>query len=104
MSSLIETKANEKIKRIEALTKQKDHLFGQSSKYLWIKLIDVSELGALIDLLCYCGPYGMNHHSLNILFSDKAGPPVFSATMPHDHMKFLLSTLTFNNPEEHKEK
>ena len=46
----------------------------------------------------------MNHHSLNILFSDKAGPPVFSATMSRDHMKFLLSTLTFDDPETRKEK
>ena len=37
----------------------------------------------------------MNHHSLNILFSDKAGPPV---------LKFLFSTLTFDDPDTRKEK
>ena len=46
----------------------------------------------------------MNHHRLNILFSDKAGPPVFSVTMSRDRMKFLLSTLTFDVPETRKEK
>ena len=40
MFSLIETKVNEKIKRIEALTKHKENLF-ESSKYPWIKPIDL---------------------------------------------------------------
>ena len=46
----------------------------------------------------------MNHHNLNVLFSDKADPPVFCATMSRDHMKFLLSTLTFGDPETRQEK
>ena len=46
----------------------------------------------------------MNHHSFNILFSDKAEPSVFSATMTHDSIKFLLSTLTFGDPETRKKK
>ena len=46
----------------------------------------------------------MNQHSLNTLFSDKAEPPVFGATMPCDRMKFLLSTLTFDDPATCKEK
>ena len=50
------------------------------------------------------GLFGMNYHSLSISFSDKAGPPAFSATMSCDRMKFLLSTLIFDDPETHKEK
>ena len=46
----------------------------------------------------------MNYHSLNISFSDKAGPPVFSARMSCDRMKCLLLTLTFDDPETRKEK
>ena len=47
----------------------------------------------------------MNHHSLKILFSDKAGPPlVFIASMSFDHMKLLLSTLGFDDPETCKKK
>ena len=46
----------------------------------------------------------MNHHSLNVLFSDKTGPPVFSVTMSRDRKKILLSTLTFDDPESRKEK
>ena len=45
----------------------------------------------------------MSLHSLKILFSDEAGPPIFIATSSRDRMKFLLSTMTFHNSEEHKE-
>ena len=104
MLSLIESKTNEKIrKRTETLTKHKEHLF-ESSKYPWIKPTNIFELCALIGLLYFHGLFGMNHYSLNILFSDKVGRPVFSATMSLDCMKFLLSTLTFDDPETHKEK
>ena len=101
---LIESKTNEKIrKRTETLTNLKEHLF-ESSRYPWIKPKNIFELRALIGLLYFRGLFGMNHHSLNILFSDKARPPVFSATMSRDRMKFLLSTLAFDDPEARKEK
>ena len=104
MFSLIESKRNEKIrKRTETLAKHKEHLF-ESSKYPWIKPTNIFELRALIGLLFFRGLFGLNHHGVNILFSDKAGPPVFSATMSDDRMKFLLSTLTFDNPETRQEK
>ena len=87
--SLIESKTNKRIrKRTETLTKYKKHLF-KSSKYPWIKPTNIFELCALIGLLYFRGLFGMNHHSLNIIFSDKAGPPIFSATMSRYRMKFL---------------
>ena len=58
----------------------------------------------MIGLLFFRGLFGMNHHSLNILFSDTVGPPVFSATISRDRMKLLLWTLTFDDPETRKEK
>ena len=104
MFSLIESKTNEKIrKRTETLTKHKEHWLG-SSKYPWIKPTNILELRALIGLLYFRGLFGMNHHDLITLLSDKAGPPVFSATMFRDRMKFLLSTLTFDEPETRKKK
>ena len=104
MFSLIESKTNEKIrKRTETLTKHKEHLF-ESSKYPWIKPTNIFELRVLIGLLYFRGLIGINHHSLNIIFSDKAGPPVFSATMSRDCVNFLLSTLIFDDPETRKEK
>ena len=104
MFALVESKTNEKIRKgIETLTKHKKHLF-ESSKYLWIKPSNIFELRALIGLLYFHGLFGMKHNSLNILISDKEGPPVFSATMSCDRMKFLLSTWTFDNPQTCKEK
>ena len=70
--------------------------------YPWIKPAGVSESRELIGLFYYRGFYRINHHSLKILFSDKAGPPVFSAATSPDGMKILLSALTFDNPEEFK--
>ena len=59
MLSLIETKTNEKIrKKIEALTKQKDHLL-ERSIFPRIKPTDVSELRALVGPLYYRGFYAM---------------------------------------------
>ena len=75
-----------------------------SSKYPWIKPTNILELRALIGLLYFRGLFGMNHHDLITLLFDKAGPPVFSATMFRDRMKFLLSTLTFDEPETRKKK
>ena len=69
-----------------------------------IKPTNIFELRVLIGLLYFRGLFGINHHSLNILFSDKAGPPVFSVTMSLDRVNFLLSTLIFDDPETHKEK
>ena len=92
---MIESKTNEKIrKRTEDLTKHKEHFFDS-----WIKPTNIFELRGLIDRLYFHGVFRMNHHSLNILFFDKTGPPVFSATMSRDRKKFLLSTLTFDDPE-----
>ena len=58
----------------------------------------------MIGLLYFRGLFGMNHHGLNTLLYDKAGPPIFSATMSRNRMKFLLSTLTFGDRETRKEK
>ena len=55
-------------------------------------------------LFYFRGLFGMKHHNLNTLFSDKARPPVFSATMSRDRKKILLSTLTFDDPATRKEK
>ena len=102
MFPLIESKTNEKIrKRTDTLIKHNEHF--ESSKYLWIKPTNIFELHALVGLLYFRGLFGINHHSLYILFSDKAGLPVVSATMSCVRMKFLLSTLTFGDLETHKE-
>lgn len=85
--TLIWTKSNERVRKTtEALTKHKEHLL-ESWKYPWIKSTDVSESRALVGLLYYHGFCGMNYYSINILFSDKADPPIFIATLSCYHMK-----------------
>ena len=39
------------------------------------------EVKALIGLMYYRGLYGQNNHRLDMLFSERHGAPVFSATM-----------------------
>ena len=103
MFSLIEIKTNKKIrKKTETLTKHKKHLF-ESSKFPWKKPTNIFKLRALIGLLYFRGLFRINYLSLSLLFFDKAGPPVVSATMSPDRVKFLLSTLTFDDPETRKE-
>ena len=104
MFSFIESKTDQKIrKRTETLTKHKEHWL-ESSKYPWTKPTNILELRTLISLLYVRGLFGMNHHGLNTLLADKAGPTVFSATMFRNRLKFLSSTLTIDNPETRKEK
>ena len=69
-----------------------------------IKICLKAELCSLIGLLCYYDLYGMNHHSLKNLFFDKGGHSIFSATMFLECRKLFLSTSTFHDPEECKEK
>ena len=39
---------------------------------------------------------GLHNHKVDILFSSKAGHPVFGATMGRNHFKFLLNNLMFD--------
>ena len=48
--------------------------------------------------------YGLTKHSTNILFSDKHGPAVFSATMSRLRFEFLFSHIYFEEFEENDEK
>ena len=42
----------------------------------------------------------MNLHNLDIVFSDKAGPPIFGAIFSRDSAKFLLASLLFITREK----
>ena len=102
MFSLIETKVNEKIKRIEALTKHKENLF-ESSKYLWIKPIDL--LNYVHWLVCFIIVVSMEWTTTVCIFYLLIKQVLqYSVLQCLVTMKFWLSTLTFDNPEEHKEK
>ena len=55
---------------------------------------------ALFGLMYFRGLLGLNNHRYNILFSEKAGPAVFGATMSRDTFKFLISNIMFDDKNE----
>ena len=55
---------------------------------------------AFIGFIYLRGLYKLNHHDLDILFSDKAGPPIFGAIFSRDRANFLLASLSFITREE----
>ena len=74
------------------------------TKFPHVKEVTVIELKAFFGLLFYRGLYGLTKHSTNILFSDKHGPAVFSATMSRLRFEFLLSHICFGEFEQRGEK
>ena len=80
--------------KLEKLRDQKEHLF-ESSKYPYSCEISLLEIRALIGFLYFCGLYRINHHKIDILFSDKAGPPIFSSIFSRNRAKILLASLSF---------
>ena len=85
-------------KKLDTLRATKEHLF-QSSKYPYLAENSPLEMRALIGFMYFRGLYGLNHHRMDILFSDKAGPPIFSAIFSKNRAKFLLASLSFIDRE-----
>ena len=44
-----------------------------------------------VGLMYLRGLYGLNHHDIELLFTNSIGPNVFGATMSQQRMKFLLA-------------
>ena len=100
MFTLMVTQTNMNIEdKIKKLQQNKEHIF-ESSKYTYLKTTDAFEMRAFIGFIYLCGLYKLNHHDLDILFSDKAGPPIFGAIFSRDRAKFLLASLSFITREE----
>ena len=100
MFMLMVTQKNMNIQdKIRKLQQNKEHIF-ESSKYTYLKATDAFEMRAFIGFIYLCGLYKLNHHDLDILFSDKAGPPIFGAIFSRDRAKFLLASLSFITREE----
>ena len=57
----------------------------------------IIEMKALIGLMYYRGLYGQNNHRLDMLFSERHGAPVFSATMSRMRFQFILAHLCFDD-------
>ena len=64
--------------------------------------LDQRELYASIALLYAHGILGQSMHSYNVLFSETAWNPVFSATMSKYRFLVLYAVLSFDDPEERR--
>ena len=103
MTDLIVIKTEKHIDdRLAVLRENKHHLF-ESNQNLWLKNTDVLETRALLGLIYFRGLYNLNHYSIDHMFSKEMGIPIFTATMSRQRMKFLLSCITFNDPNERAE-
>ena len=74
------------------------------NKYSWLKVCTVIEMRAFIGLMYYRGLYGLNMMSTNVIFSERHGPPVFSATMGKNRFGFILYHLCFDDRETREER
>ena len=99
MIALIVTETNNEIQRV------RDSLppdFVNSPKVTYLHDTTISEIYALFGLMYYRGAFGQGMHNVDIVFSEKYGHPVFSATMSRNRFKFLRSKIRFDNREERK--
>ena len=97
MITLIVHKSNLKI---DAIIEQLPEKIKINSKYTYMSQTDNVEMYALFGLMYFRGLLGLNNHRYSILFSEKAGPAVFGATMSRDRFKFLVSNIMFDDQNE----
>ena len=76
----------------------------ESGKYPHLKTIDDIDLYAFFGLLYFRGLYNLNHHDINLPFSDTRGLPVFGATMSRLRFQFMLAHLSFDNLDTRPER
>ncbi|CAB4002415.1 Hypothetical predicted protein [Paramuricea clavata] len=74
-----------------------DNFVSQNSKYAYVKETCVDELYAIIGLYIYRGLYKLNTVSVDKLFSNTYGPPIFSATMSRNRFTFIRANLCFDD-------
>ena len=75
---LIVAKTNMKL---ELIIERFSEKISCNSRYGVVRKTDTTEIYALIAIIYFGGLLGLNNHSHEILFSEKAGHPVFAATM-----------------------
>lgn len=78
--------------------------FNKDFKYPHVKTIEYLEMCAFIGLCYYRGLYKLNSISIQKLFSEKFGPPQFSATMSRNRFLFILRHLSFDDEETRGER
>ena len=80
----------------------KHYLFENLKKPCLIKC-SLIEIPVLLGILYFCDLYGLNHHDPDVSFSDKEGPPIFSASFSREQVRFLRASFSFINKTECKE-
>ena len=68
-----------------------------SSRYEYMRLTNPSEVLALIGMIYMRGLLGQAHQSINAMFHEIFGNPVFSATMSRNRFKFLIAHISFDD-------
>ena len=104
MTDLIVIKTNKRIDDRLAVSRENKHHLFESNKNPWLKNTDVLEIRTLLGLVYFRGLYNLNHYSIDHMFSKEMGIPIFTATMSKQRMKFLLSCITFDDPNERAER
>ena len=90
--------------RLESIINQHLDKIKNNSRYGFLYKTDSTEIRALFCLVYCRGLLGLNNHKISILFSQRAGHPVFGATMSGNRFQFLIANLMFEKSDERKEK
>ena len=67
------------------------------SKYSFLYDTSTPEMLALVGLMYLRGLLGLANHSIDVLFHNLTGSPIFGATMSKNRFKFLLSHISFDD-------
>ena len=78
--------------------------FNKDYKYPYVQGIDAIEMSAFIGLCYYRGLSKLNTISIQKLFSDKYGPPIYSATMSRNRFLFILRHISFDDEDTRDER
>ena len=90
--------------RLESIIIQHLDTIKNNSRYSFLHETDSTEIRALFGLVYFRGLLGLHNHKISILFSQKAGHPVFGATMSRNRFQLLIANLMFDKSDERKEK
>ena len=67
--------------KLDLIIERFSYKITSNSRYGFVRKTDTTEIYALIGMIYFRGSLGLNSHLHEILFSEKAGHPVFAATM-----------------------
>lgn len=67
------------------------------SKNPFLKITTTLEIRAFFGLMLYRGLYKLNTFTVQRLFSERYGPPIFSATMSRNRFLFLIANISFDD-------